>query len=76
MAIKVTDVKRPEGIAVQAKISTGNVEITFIRGESGQPKEIGRMSENQILDDQALIVSPADYKKMIETAGAILGKPR
>jgi len=65
------------GVAKQVTIDTGSVGITYILGQNGRPKEIGRSSQKQVLDDQSLIISPADYRQAVRTAGAILReKPR
>lgn len=75
--IEVIAVKRENNKAVQAVIGTGSVEITYILTRNGKLAEIARSSpEKQILDDQSLIVSPADYRQIIRTANAILREKR
>jgi len=74
--IEITDVKRVDGRARQVTIDIGNVGITYVLGQNGQPREIGRSSQSQTLDDQSLIVSLADYRQAVKTAGAILREKR
>jgi hypothetical protein len=62
--------------ATRVVIDTGNVQITYILDQRGQLKEIGRSSQDQILDDQSLIVSPVDLQKSKVMAGAILREKR
>jgi hypothetical protein len=73
--VKVSEVKRTNGVATRVTVGTENVGIMYIL-ENGQPKEIGRLSPNQVLDDQSLVISAGDLQKTKKIAAAILREKR
>lgn len=74
--IEVKRVVRQNNVAKEVTISTGAIEMSYVLVD-GKPKEIARISlDKQILDDQSLIISPADYRQAIRTVNAILREKR
>lgn len=73
--IEVRKVDRDsQKVARTVVIGAGAIEISYMAGKDGKPVEIGRRNlDSQILDDQSLIISPADYRQAIRTAHAIFG---
>lgn len=63
-------------IAQRVVVGAGDVEITYVIGRCGRVIEEGRSCHKQVLDDQSLIISPADYRQAIKTANAILREKR
>ena len=74
--IEVKRVVRQNNVAKEVTISTGAIEMSYVLVD-GKPKEIARIGlDKQILDDQSLIISPADYRQAIRTVNAILREKR
>lgn len=74
--IEVIGVKRQNGMAKEVTVSTGSVKIIYILGQNGQPQAIGKLSQNQVLDDQSLYISPVDYRQAVRTVAAIFKEKR
>ena len=63
-------------VARRVVINIGGVKIIYVIDRNDKMVEEGRRCEKQILDDQSLIVSRADYRQAIKVASAILHKRR
>lgn len=74
--VTVDKVNRVDNVAKQVTINTGSVKITFILDAKGRLLEISRSSQSQILDNESLYISQADYRQATKTAGAILRKTK
>lgn len=74
--IEVKSVVRQDRVVRQVTIGSGAVEITYILVD-GKPKEIARINlDKQVLDDQSLVVSHADYRQAIKVAPTIFREKR
>lgn len=63
--------------AERVTIGAGMTEIEYILNGKGKIVECARRSlDKQILDDQSLIISPADYTQAVRTANAILQRKK
>ena len=81
MAVKVKDVKEKDGIAVKVTVVSNEVVGTeLVMGRDGKPTELlhSRFREDgkQVRTVCDLDIPPADYRKMFQVAGAILGRKR
>lgn len=71
--IEVINVIRKNKQAIEVIIGIGAVEIQYILDQHGKLFEAGkRRLDCQIMDDQTLIISPADLRRAKKRAGAIL----
>jgi len=63
--------------AKKVTIGAGTTEIDYVLNGNGKLIEYARRSlDKQVLDDQSLIISPADYSQAVRTATAILREKR
>jgi len=75
--IEVRKVVRQNKVAKQVTLGIGCLEITYILGPTGKLQEISRLNwQAQILDQDTLYISPADYRQVIKKAAAILKEKR
>jgi hypothetical protein len=72
--IRVEEVLRENKVPKKVVISAGDIKISYILGKNGKIVEVGRSCDKQVLDDQSLYVSPADYRQIIKTVFAIFGE--
>jgi len=78
VTVEIADVKRENGKAVRLVALIGDIESCWIRWpETGEPYEEGRMRYGvQILDQDILRISDADYQDLKDRVSKVFSEDR
>ena len=72
----VTKVERPEGSATRVEANVHGINVAFIKGKDGRPREVSRNRGAMVYDQESLYIRSSDYSGVIRQVSAILnGKP-
>ena len=77
MSVKIDNVLRVKGRAVELRAFVGDIEIIFRRSkDSGKPKEASRFRDVQVLDKDTLYIRDSVFKKLFRQVNKIFSEVR